>query len=53
MKPTKRLRQMINEGRTVWTAGAYDALSARLIAEAGFDAILTRRRWASQASAAG
>jgi 2-methylisocitrate lyase-like PEP mutase family enzyme len=41
MKPTKRLRQMINEGRTVWTAGAYDALSARLIAEAGFDAILS------------
>jgi 2-methylisocitrate lyase-like PEP mutase family enzyme len=41
MKPTARLRQMINEGRTVWAAGAYDALSARLIAEAGFDAILS------------
>lgn len=28
-------------GRTVWTAGAYDALSARLIEEAGFDAVMT------------
>jgi methylisocitrate lyase len=26
---------------TVWAAGAYDALSARLIAEAGFDAVMT------------
>ncbi len=41
MKPTGKLRQMIKEGRTVWAAGAYDALSARLIAEAGFDAILS------------
>lgn len=40
-KPTARLRQMLNERRTIWAAGAYDALSARMIAEAGFDAILT------------
>ena len=41
MKPAAKLRQMIKEGKTVWTAGAYDALSARLITEAGFDAILS------------
>ncbi len=40
-KPTARLRAQLNAGRTIWAAGAYDALSARLIAEAGFDAILT------------
>ena len=28
-------------GRTVWAAGAYDALSARLIEQAGFPAIMT------------
>jgi methylisocitrate lyase len=27
--------------QTVWAAGAYDALSARLIAEAGFDAVMS------------
>jgi 2-methylisocitrate lyase-like PEP mutase family enzyme len=41
MKPTTKLRRMIDEGRTTWTAGAYDALSAKLIAAAGFDAILS------------
>lgn len=41
MKPAAKLRQMINDGRTVFAAGAYDALSARLIEEAGFDAILS------------
>ncbi|MCZ8148027.1 MAG: isocitrate lyase/PEP mutase family protein [Roseomonas sp.] len=40
-KPTARLRAQMNAGRTIWAAGAYDALSARMIAEAGFDAILT------------
>lgn len=40
-KPTARLRAQLNAGRTIWAAGAYDALSARMIAEAGFDAILT------------
>jgi methylisocitrate lyase len=40
-KPTARLRAQLNSGRTIWAAGAYDALSARMISEAGFDAILT------------
>ena len=35
------LKQMIKSKGTVWAAGAYDALSARLIQEAGFDALLT------------
>lgn len=35
------LKQMIRNQGTVWAAGAYDALSARLIQEAGFDAVLT------------
>jgi len=35
------LRQLIQSRGTVWAAGAFDALSARLIQEAGFDALLT------------
>jgi 2-methylisocitrate lyase-like PEP mutase family enzyme len=35
------LKQLINTKKTVWAAGAFDALSARLIQEAGFDALLT------------
>ncbi len=35
------LRQKIKEKGTVWAAGAFDALSARFIDEAGFDALLT------------
>jgi 2-methylisocitrate lyase-like PEP mutase family enzyme len=35
------LRQLIQSKGTVWAAGAFDALSARLIQEAGFDALLT------------
>lgn len=35
------LRQLMKEKGTVWAAGAYDALSARLIEDAGFDALLT------------
>lgn len=31
----------LREGRTVWTAGAYDALSARLAQDAGFDAVMS------------
>ena len=41
MRPTAKLRNLLQQGRTVWAAGAYDALSARLIEEAGFDAILS------------
>ena len=39
--PAKTLRQILAAGRTIWTAGAYDALSARLIDQAGFDAVFT------------
>lgn len=35
------LRSMMAEGRTLWMAGAYDGLSARLIAQAGFRAVCT------------
>ena len=35
------LRELIKSKKTVWAAGAFDALSARLIQEAGFDALLT------------
>ena len=31
----------ITSGKTVWSAGAYDALSARFIEAAGFDACMT------------
>lgn len=37
----KSLKQLIKTKGTVWAAGAFDALSARLIQEAGFDALLT------------
>lgn len=37
----RSLRAMLAAGRTVWMAGAYDALSARLIAQAGFKAVCT------------
>ncbi len=35
------LRRLMKEKGTVWAAGAFDALSARFIDEAGFDALLT------------
>ncbi len=35
------LKQLVKQNGTVWAAGAFDALSARLIQEAGFDALLT------------
>lgn len=37
----KNLKLLVKEKGTVWAAGAFDALSARLIQEAGFDALLT------------
>jgi methylisocitrate lyase len=36
-----RLREQLAGGRTVWAAGIYDSLSARLAEEAGFDAVMT------------
>jgi methylisocitrate lyase len=34
-------RARVTSQRTVWSAGAYDALSAKFIEEAGFDAVMT------------
>ncbi len=34
-------RERVLSQRTVWSAGAYDALSARYIEQAGFDAVMT------------
>ena len=41
MQQRKWLRERLASGKTVWAAGAYDALSARMIAGSHFDAILT------------
>jgi methylisocitrate lyase len=35
------LREGLKANKTLWAAGAYDALSARLIEEAGFDVVFT------------
>ena len=35
------LRERLREKTTLWAAGAYDALSARMIEEAGFDVVFT------------
>ena len=37
----QQFAQAARAGRTIWAAGAYDALSARLIEEAGFAAAMT------------
>lgn len=39
MKPTRLLREKLSSGSPVIAPGAYDGLSARLVAMAGFDAI--------------
>jgi methylisocitrate lyase len=41
MSPAAQFRGLMREGRTIWAAGAYDAMSGRLIGDAGFDAVLT------------
>ena len=41
MQPRKSFREKLASGRTIWSAGAYDALSAKMIEAAGFDALLT------------
>jgi methylisocitrate lyase len=41
MQQRQWLRAQLADRKTVWAAGAYDALSARLIEAAKFDAILT------------
>lgn len=35
------LRERLRENKTLWAAGAYDALSARMIDAAGFDVVFT------------
>lgn len=41
MARTPEFKARILAQNTVWSAGAYDALSARFIAEAGFDAVMS------------
>jgi len=41
MSTANSLRQILKAGRTIWSAGAYDALSALLVDRAGFDAVFT------------
>lgn len=41
MTPRQRFRQAVDAGQTQWAAGAYDALSAKLIEEAGFPCLMT------------
>ena len=41
MQQRKAFRERLASRRTIWSAGAYDALSAKLIQAAGFDALLT------------
>jgi len=40
-KATREFRDRALNQKTIWAAGAYDALSARFIEAAGFDALLT------------
>lgn len=39
MKPTQKLRELLNSGKTIVAPGAFDGLSARLVEQAGFDCI--------------
>ncbi len=41
MEQTQSLRQAIDNGQTVWAAGVYDALSAKIAQAAGFSAVMT------------
>lgn len=41
MSAASTLRKILKSGRTIWSAGAYDALSGLLIERAGFDAVFT------------
>lgn len=41
MTTNTKVREALRQGKTLWAAGCCDALSARLIQEAGFDAVLT------------
>lgn len=39
MRMTTRLRQLLARDEIAWTAAAYDGLTAKLVAEAGFDVV--------------
>ena len=39
MRPTTRLRKLFEDGRTIVAPGVADGLSARLVAQAGFEAV--------------
>ena len=41
MEQTTSLRHIIENGQTVWAAGVYDALSAKIAEAAGFSAVMT------------
>jgi methylisocitrate lyase len=41
MSNVRTYQDKVRAGKTGWAAGAYDALSAKLIEEAGFDAVMT------------
>lgn len=41
MSTARVLREALRKGKTLWAAGAYDALSARMIEAAGFDFVFT------------
>ena len=41
MEQTTSLRHIIESGQTVWAAGVYDALSAKIAETAGFSAVMT------------
>ncbi|MGF7159459.1 methylisocitrate lyase [Rhodoligotrophos appendicifer] len=41
MARTRDFRDRVVNQQTVWSAGAYDAMSAKLIEDAGFDAVMT------------
>lgn len=40
MKPAQRLRELLADSRMIIAPGAYDALSAKLVEQAGFDVVL-------------
>jgi 2-methylisocitrate lyase-like PEP mutase family enzyme len=40
MRMTTKFRQLLASDRIAWTAAAYDGLTAKLVAEAGFDAVV-------------
>ncbi len=40
MKPAQRLRELLADSKMIIAPGAYDALSAKLVEQAGFDVVL-------------